>query len=363
MEERDVLFGLMELDGVGWETVQHLVERTKDIREVFDRSATQILKGIDIIQTKGKVIDKFLTNEFIEGKLRFYKDCGVNIITFFDAEYPPLLRYVFRPPWVLYTLGNVELFQRPSVAIVGTRNPTRYGREVAEWFGYEIAAAGIPVVSGLARGIDSCAHAGALQSTGDTIAVLGNGLNVRYPPEHHRLQREIEERGLVVSEYGWNTKPVKGTFPFRNRIIAGLSRGTLVVEASEKSGTVITTDFALNFGRDIFAVPGLITSPKSAGVYKLIREGAKLAITPRDVISEYVSLKDEGRSEGEQSKEILTDDEQEVLQAMGVEAVTVDRLIDLTAYSFGHLHSVLLSLLVKKRIRALPGSAYIVRMN
>jgi DNA processing protein len=360
LRERDVLLGLVELEGIGWETIYHLVERTKSIQEVMEHSAKEILRGIPVIQTKGAKIDQFLTNDFIEGKLKFYERCGVDIVSFFDAEYPPLLRYAFQPPWILYVQGNKQLFLKDSVAIVGTRHPTPYGREVAEWFGAELAAEGIAVVSGLARGIDSAAHAGALRTTGETIAVLGNGLNVHYPPEHHKLQRAIAERGLIVSEYGWNTKPSKGSFPWRNRLIAGITRGTLVVEAAKKSGSLLTAQYAVQFNRDVFAVPGPITSPKSAGTYDLIRTGAMLAVHPSDILAEY-GYQQLDQPNHEKTK--LSEDEQELLEAMGAEAVTIDELARRTAQPFGHLHKLLLSLLVKKRIRALPGSAFIARLN
>jgi DNA processing protein len=364
MEEREVLIGLSEIEGVGWETIQHVVDTLTDIRALLKRPAGELLGKTKIAKRKITDIERFLTKPFIEGKLNFYERCGVAPVTIFDSCYPPLLRFIHKPPWILYTIGNVELLQRPTIAIVGTRNPTPYGREVAEWFGRELAGAGFAVVSGLARGIDSYAHAGALRANGSTVAVLGNGLNVCYPPEHHALQRAIGERGLVISEYGWNAKPSKVTFPWRNRIIAGMSRGTVVVEASERSGSLITTDSALEAGRDVFAIPGLITSPKSAGVYRLIREGAKIATRPSDVAGEYgVETGAEDASNPVSDTEALTEEEAQVLEAMGVEPATIDELLIRTEHTFGHLHTVLLSLLIKKRIRALPGSAYIARMN
>jgi DNA processing protein len=365
MEEREVILGLYEIEGVGWDTVQQVVDAVEDVRELLTRPASTLLRRTTIAPRRVREIETVLTKPYIESKLSFYDTCGVVPITFFETAYPPLLRYIHKPPWVLYTIGNIELLQRASVAVVGTRHPTPYGREVAEWFGSELASAGLPVVSGLARGIDTYAHVGALRATGDTIAVLGNGLNVCYPPEHHALQRRIGEFGLVVSEYGWNAKPGKGTFPWRNRIIAGLTRGTLVVEAAEKSGSLLTADYALDYGRDIFAVPGQITSPKSAGVYRLLRDGAKLVTSPGDILTEYGMSEgvEQAGVNGSSAEEPLTAEETELLAAMGAEAVTIDELLRRTAYTFGHLHTVLLSLLVKKRIRALPGSAYIARMK
>jgi len=365
LKERDVLLGLHEIEGVGWETIQLIVEAVPDLRELLERPVSELLSARRIAARRARSIEAVLTNSFIEGKLRFYEGCGVRPITLYDEEYPPSLRFIHKPPWVLYTLGNIELLHAPSVAVVGTRHPTPYGREVAEWFGAELASAGLPVVSGLARGIDGCAHAGALRTTGDTIAVLGNGLNVCYPSEHHALQRAIGERGLLVSEYAWNTRPSHGTFPFRNRIIAGLSRGTVVVEAAARSGSLITAELAASYGRDVFAVPGLITSPKSAGVYDLLDAGAMLATSPSVVAREYGAAAASARTAGygQAPEEEPTAEERLVLDAMGAAPASIDDLLRRTELTFGHLHTVLLSLLVKKRIRALPGSSYIARMN
>ncbi|MCI3919038.1 DNA-processing protein DprA [Paenibacillus sp. TRM 82003] len=362
MEERDVMLGLCEMEGIGWESIQIIVDAVEDLKALLETPATTLLKGTKISKRKQGEIETVLTKAYIAGKLRFYEERGVVPITFFEPAYPPLLRYIHKPPWVLYAVGDVSLLQRLCVSVVGTRHPTYYGREVAEWLGAELASAGIPVVSGLARGIDGYAHAGALGSTGATIAVLGNGLNLRYPPEHYELQRAIAERGLVLTEYRWNARPSKGSFPWRNRIIAGLSRGTVVVEAAARSGSLLTAEYALAFGRDVFAVPGLITSPKSAGAYRLIREGAKLVTAPSDVVGEYVELPSGNDAKDASPEEQLTAEEAELLSLMGAEAATVDELMSLSGHTFGHLHSVLLSLLVKKRIRALPGSQYIARM-
>lgn len=364
MEERDVMLGLCEMEGIGWETIQIIADTLEDMRALLETPATRLLAGTKISKRKQGEIETVLTKAYIEGKLRFYKENGVEPIAFFDPAYPPMLRYIHKPPWLLYARGDLSLLQRLCVSVVGTRHPTYYGRECAEWIGEELASAGIPVVSGLARGIDSCAHVGALRATGATIAVLGNGLNLRYPPEHHELQRAIAERGLVVSEYRWNAKPSKGSFPWRNRIIAGLSRGTVVVEAAARSGSLLTAEYALSFGRDVFAVPGLITSPKSEGAYRLIREGAKLVTAPSDIVGEYFDVAPGNDAEREElaAGEALTAEETELLSLMGAEPVTVDEIMSRSAYAFGHLHTVLLSLLVKKRIRALPGSQYIARM-
>ncbi|WP_274361495.1 DNA-processing protein DprA [Paenibacillus thermotolerans] len=358
--ERSILIALHDIKGVGWETVNKIFTASKgDVTKLLEHPE-RLLKQAEVPPRLQREIVPVLTKSMIAGKLSFYESCNVQFVTWFDSFYPPLLRYIHKPPWVMYARGDLSLLTLPMISIVGTRHPTPYGREVSEWFGSEIAAAGFAVVSGLARGVDSGAHSGALRANGPTIAVLGCGLNVNYPPEHYELQRRIEEKGLVLSEYRWNTSPTKGSFPWRNRIIAGMSRGTVVVEAAERSGSLITTEFALETGRDIFAVPGLITSPKSAGTYRLLRDGAKMATRPSDVLEEYYVTR---REIPANEAEAHTEEEAELLLAMGAEAVTVDDLLQRTGHTFGHLHVILLSLLMKKRIRALPGSAYIARLN
>jgi DNA processing protein len=359
--EREVLIALHDTKGIGWETVNKIMMQAPDLRMLLNDPEPILLKA-GVPNGKLKEIVPVLTKSAIAGKLNFYESHGVRLVTWFDNSYPPLLRFIHKPPWMLYAQGDVRLLSKPMLAIVGTRHPTPYGRQVAEWFGADLSQAGFAVVSGLARGIDSSAHIGALEANGPTVAVLGCGLNVKYPPEHHSLQQRIASHGLVISEYRWNTAPTKTSFPWRNRIIAGMSRGTIVVEAAGRSGSLITSSFAADTGRDVFAVPGLITSAKSEGVYELMRDGcAKMVSRPQDVLDEYHVQS--AKSILTEEEPPLTEEESDLLYAMGTDAVTVDDLLDRTEIAFGHLHTILLSLLMKKRIRALPGSAYIARLN
>jgi DNA processing protein len=209
----------------------------------------------------------------------------INVCTLNDDDYPQNLKTIFDPPAVFYYRG--ELADKDTmVAIVGARRATAYGKNAAGWIAAELAGAGVGVVSGAARGIDTSAHLGALKS-GYTIAVLGCGVDVVYPRENTRLLADIAERGLIISEYSPGTPPIPGYFPARNRIISGLSKGVIVVEAAEKSGALITADFALEEGRDVFAVPGSIFSAASKGVHRLIKQGAKLIENADDILEEY----------------------------------------------------------------------------
>ncbi|MBP2653133.1 MAG: protecting protein DprA [Firmicutes bacterium] len=217
----------------------------------------------------------------------------ISVCILADYEYPELLAKTFNPPLVLYYRGRL-IAEKTLIAIVGARRASAYGRNAASYLSGELAQAGIGVVSGAARGVDTAAHQGALKSDGYTVAVLGCGVDVVYPPENAKLLAAISEQGLIVSEYAPGTPPLAKFFPARNRIISGLAKGVVVVEAAEKSGSLITADFALEEGRDVFAVPGNIFSAGSKGVNRLIKQGAKLVETTSDILEEYVVYKNTG---------------------------------------------------------------------
>lgn len=210
----------------------------------------------------------------------------IKVIRIEDENYPKKLKNIYSKPHILYILGNVNLLNDKSIAIIGCRDSTDYGKKTAFRFGYELAKKGICVISGFARGIDSYSHLGAVMARGKTIAVMGCGLDVIYPPENEKLYREIlKNDGAIISEYPLGTKPQKHHFPARNRIISGLSDGVLVVEAKKRSGTMITVEHALDQGRDVFAIPGNINSNNSYGTNELIKEGAIPVTNIDDIIN------------------------------------------------------------------------------
>lgn len=211
---------------------------------------------------------------------------GMRLVTAFDEEYPRPLSEIADPPLVLFALGNLERLRSPAVAVVGSRDATRYGRDVAANLGTGLSAVGVCVVSGLARGVDAAAHGAALEGPGGTIGVLGCGLDFDYPRENARLKQEIARQGLLLSEFPPGTEPRPQNFPIRNRIIAGLVSGVVVVEASRRSGSLITARLAADFGRDVFAVPGSVFSETSAGTHELLRDGAILCRGVEDVFAE-----------------------------------------------------------------------------
>ena len=305
---------------------------------------------------------------------------GMRRIARHDDEYPAQLREVPEAPECLYVRGALAREDALAVAVVGSRLATEYGVGVAEGLGAALAARGITVVSGLARGIDSAAHRGALRVGGRTIAVLGSGADVIYPPENRRLAARIEAGGAVVSQFAPGTPPLAHHFPLRNRVIAGLSLGVVVVEAAERSGALITARLAAEFGREVMAVPGPVTSPASRGAHALIRDGAALVERGEDVIAELparwrecvrpVVRRDEqvapgrrdhlahARRAGGHSGD-ADEGEAAVLDAVGDEPMTMDDVIERSGLASGRAAALLLALELEGRVRQIEGKRFV----
>lgn len=283
---------------------------------------------------------------------------GLAVVTLADQAYPPLLRAIYDPPPVLYLQGRLPPPEALCVAVVGSRRATVYGKQVAEELGAALSEAGVWVVSGLARGVDGAAHRGALRGGGRTVAVLGCGLDVVYPPEHASLQEEVAARGAVVSEFPPGTPPHQLHFPARNRIISGLSRGVVVVEAAAKSGALITAELALDQGRDVFAVPGPVTSPLSRGTNRLLKEGARLVEEAADVLAEYgvdaLLPAREGRG-----RRALNAGERRLLELLAATPLHLDQLAAETGLPAADLNAALLFLEVEGLVRRLPGHLFV----
>ncbi|MDK9705838.1 MAG: DNA-processing protein DprA [Desulforhopalus sp.] len=284
---------------------------------------------------------------------------GGSALSFEDPDYPPLLRQLIDPPPVLYILGKKELLQRPAVAVVGSRAATGYGRKAAFGLASRLSDAMFTVVSGLALGIDAEAHAGALSGEGSTIAVLGCGLDVIYPRQNHALFRKIAEAGAVVTEYPLGTRPEGYRFPARNRIIAGLSKGVVVVEAAKRSGSLITAQIALDCGRDVFAVPGHIDSCKSEGTHWLLKQGAKLVQSAADILEEFDVSSSPGQTEevGVQPEKNfdLEPDAVVLLRYLDSYPEQREELIGKTGFSPARISELLLVLELDGWVEMLPG--------
>nr|WP_211746035.1 DNA-processing protein DprA [Paenibacillus sp. Marseille-Q4541] len=373
MEDRLILFGLHEMDGIGRKTIARLLASGNLLSDML-KYETQDWIHSGLTAERASMMKEYFHESWIYERLELLLKERVEFVTYLDKEYPILLKETADPPWVLYTKGDINLLHKPSIAMVGTRVPTGYGKKVGEVFASQLCKAGYAIVSGLARGIDSVCHDAAIRADGLTIAVLGAGLSHIYPAENTALASRIASTGLLVSEYPIHRKPRPGLFPERNRIIAGLSLGTLVVEADLRSGSLITADAALEAGRDVFAVPGPITSPKSHGTLNLIKQGAALVTRVEDITDEYVNfigssetdtdriaqMNDELQASASDRELIpqLTEDERKVYDLLEAGPMTLDDFVDRLHLDFGHLHSVLLSLIIKKQIMQLPGAIY-----
>lgn len=294
---------------------------------------------------------------------------GRRILTLADPAFPSIWLNLPDPPLLLYAQGDLALLQRPALAIVGSRHPTPEGTDNARAFAASLSQAGLTIVSGLAAGIDGAAHEGALCGTGSTIALVGTGLDRVYPRAHLKLAREIADRGLLLSEFSIGTPPLAAHFPLRNRLIAGLGMGTLVVEAALKSGSLITARLASEFGREVFAIPGSIHNPQSRGCHALIRQGAKLVESTQDVLEElHLAVPAPAVSSSRARAEPAADEPDDtspttevddpILQALGWSAATLDVLQARTGWPTADLNVHLLDLELSGQVVRLPGQLF-----
>jgi len=298
------------------------------------------------------------------------RDTGCHLVTWDDPIYPQRLREIYDPPPLLYVRGNMELLGRHLISIVGARRPTPYGNQMAERLGRDLAARGLVVVSGLARGIDACAHQGALSTpAGTTIGVLGCGIDVIYPKENKKLFAEIERRGALISEFPMGTFPGAQNFPIRNRVIAGMSLGIVCVEGSEYSGSLITSRLGMEFGREVFGVPGNVTQPTSFAPNQLIKQGAKLVTDWNDVVEELPTpvradlLPVESPSAQERATLVdasLSASEKALYEILGVdEARQIDDLVEFSGLTSSEVLATLFDLELKGLVRQLPGKQFL----
>jgi len=289
-----------------------------------------------------------------------------HLVPCIDPRFPPLLRDSPGCPVVLFVAGNVAALEEPQLAVVGTRNPTHHGRETAFVFSEHLGARGLGITSGVAEGIDACAHRGALRAQGITLGVLGTGLDIVYPRCNDRLFHEIQERGALISEFPLGTPPRRGNFPQRNRIIAGLALGTLVVEAAERSGSLITARAANDIGRAVFAIPGSIHNPMNRGCHDLIKGGATLVDTPDDILRElnfssfFVNDFRAAGTDPDDSPHAagMDKDHKILLDALGFDPVDLDTLVVRTGFKPDAVSSMMLILELEGHVQAAPGGRY-----
>lgn len=310
---------------------------------------------------------KFPTEAFLKKEQGLIKKKDVSIVTYYDPNYPQILKQNRNAPVVLYVKGRKDRLNQLSIAIVGSRRASIYGLLMAEKFAEGLAGYGITIVSGMARGIDSAAHRGCLRGGGTTIAVLGSGLANIYPPENKNLMQKIIQEGIVISEFSMETPPLSYNFPRRNRIVSGLSCGVIVVEASQRSGALITSHFALEQGKEVFAVPGNIDHPNTKGVHALIKQGAKLVCCLEDILEEIapeIIFRDNQEKNKPESRDILknekfTEKEEEIYRLINKKPIYVDELVNQCHYTLSDLSGTLLKLQLKSCILQLPGNYFV----
>jgi DNA processing protein len=368
---------LKSIDGVGNMGFKNLVDALGSPKNVFDASL-QTLKVIPGIGEKTAAHIKDFNNwKNAEENLVLAEKLKVDIVTFHDQLYPANLLNIYDFPVLLYVKGILS-DDDINVAVVGSRMASTYGKFTTEKICRELALKGITVVSGLARGIDSAAHRGALAGKGRTIAVLGCGIDIVYPPENEKLLMEIAEKGAVITEFPFGTQPNAPNFPSRNRIISGMSLGVVVVEAGEKSGSLITARIALDQGREVFAVPGSIDSAGSRGTHQLIRQGAKLIESIDDILDEILpqidgyfqkpvtgdktprrEIVDKERTSVADAMNMLNDAEKAVFQCISLKKVDIDTVIASTGFKAAEVLNILLNLELRGLIEQRPGKMYL----
>ncbi|MBW1679749.1 MAG: DNA-protecting protein DprA [Deltaproteobacteria bacterium] len=357
---------LSRVPGVGNVIYNRLIEKFHAPENVF-QSAPDELKKVEGIRPKTiAAISNFKGNDWVKRELGQIEKLGITLLTLNDDLYPRILKAIYDPPPILYIKGELQEKDSLSLAIVGSRSASAYGKDITRRLARSLTQRGFTIVSGLARGIDTAAHKGALKAGGRTLAVLGSGIDVIYPRENNTLAENIAQNGAIISEFPFGTPPEAAHFPSRNRIISGLSLGTVIIEASFRSGSLITARLALEQGREVFAVPGNVDSPWSKGTNRLIKEGAKLIMDPEDIIEEVLpQYERSGRSEDRKPSEPieLTPESQKILDLIEANPVHIDTLIQKSGLPSGQVSSLLLDLELKSLVQQLSGKMFKKLLN
>jgi len=348
--------------GIGARRFKYLLELYGSPSNLWHVSDKEIISGTAKLgKNIAQNIIQYRQEKYLRKAAKVLELPGVRVVTLMDDEYPWMLKQIYDPPALLYCKGKYMDFSKPAIAIIGSRNPTSYGRQMAQKLAFQLASAGVIIISGLARGIDTMAHLGALEAKGTTIGVIGSGIDVVYPPENKKVFTRMELEGTIISEYPPGTKPLSGNFPARNRIISGLSHGVLVVEAGSKSGALITVDFALEQGREVYAIPGNINRPQSAGTNDILKQGAKLVTCAEDILEDLDIQIQQSKKENERSINPVQLDifETQVYNALGEGEKHLAELANDTKMDMAKLNAVLTMLEIKGVIRQLPGKIFV----
>lgn len=358
---------LGRVSGLGGISIKNLFAQFHNAEAIFKASKKDLLQVYGISEKHVESIKDFNDWDGVEKELDKIEKRRIQLLLLSDPNYPDSLLQIYNSPPLLYMRGEMNTDDQNSIAIVGSRLPTEYGRKVTESLSGELASMGVTIVSGMARGVDSLAQSRALKMGGRTIGVLGCGIDVYYPPENDKLYDAVAQNGALLSEFPLGMKPAPGNFPRRNRIISGLSLGVVVVEASEKSGSLISASFALDQNKEVFAVPGNIDSKLSKGTNWLIKKGAKLVETVDDILCEVDALRNLKSSDlfeedrAQKISDSLTKNQKEVFSVLTREPMHIDEIIKLTGLESSNLLSILLSLELDDYIAQLPGKHFRIK--
>jgi DNA processing protein len=366
MDSREAFIALNLIEGVGPVRVRTLLGHFGEAPKILVASKNELLRVRNIGEEVAENISTWEKSVDLAGELKRISDFGCHVLISSDENYPAMLREIYDPPIVLYVKGEISARDKNSVAMVGSRQTTHYGIETARKLAYQLAYVGVTVVSGGARGIDTAAHQGALSAKGRTIAVLGTGINLIFPTENAELFQRISENGALVTQFPFNRPADKQSFPIRNRIVAGMTLGTVVVEANLTSGALITSNFATEYGRQVFAVPGRIDSPRSKGCHELIKRGAKLCESAEDILSEFEYLfpasnrPPTANETGILPAIELPANEQKVFDALKADdELSIDEVIRASSLPSSAVSVALLGLEMKRLVKQLPGKMFV----
>lgn len=367
MNERHAYVALNMMEKVGPVGVRALTEVLGSAGLIFDADKTDLMKADGVGPEVASAIISQRDKVDWEGELDRAEKAGARIVTRVDSEYPASLKEIHDPPLALYVQGSFESRDKNSIAVVGTRRPTLYGKETTARLSAQLVKCGFTVVSGMAEGIDTVAHETSLKANGRTLAVMGSGLDCIYPASNKDLAARISGRGAVVTEFPFGRRPDKTTFPMRNRIVSGMTMGVVVVEAGARSGAIITVNQALDQGRAVFAVPGRIDSNASKGTNELIRQGARLVTGIDDVLAEFEFLFPEpglkAVKEPAAIKVVLQPKEEVLVGFLAEGARDVDSLIRLSGMGAAEVNATLIALEMKRVIRMMPGRMVELKSN
>lgn len=348
------------IEGLNWQRLKFLLEQYKSIKELFSSPPGELLSCGALTKPIAKRIIEFGEWDEIDEEIRRMNELSVKVITIIEEEYPGVLRNIYDPPPVLYCLGRTELLRTKCMAVVGTRHPTEYGIEVTQKLTTELVEAGYTIVSGFAQGIDAESHLSAIRSGGNTIAVFGSGVDVVYPAGNMALYEQMSESQLIISEFPMGTKPFKINFPKRNRIISGLSEGVIVMEATLKSGSLITARCALEQNRDVFAVPGMITSTRSQGCHYLIKEGARPVESINDITGDFNYP---AKRELNLDELNLKEEEKMIVKLLKDGRKHIDIIIESVKIPSSSVTGILTVLELNNIVRQLPGKYFELKVN